>query len=135
MGGSWCRLPRSHLPSPVRPGSAPECEAGASPDIPRGCVVGTAETNTSSRRKPVSDFQAIADRVEIEALRGEFTDAVVMNDHARLASLFTPGGVVRIPLGHIESAGREQIRALGRRRGFAEFFVETTPPGRVPVRR
>jgi len=24
-----------------------------------------------TRRKPVSDFQAIADRVEIEALRGE----------------------------------------------------------------
>jgi hypothetical protein len=29
----------------------------------------------------VSDFQAIADRVEIEALRGEFTDAVMMRDH------------------------------------------------------
>jgi hypothetical protein len=27
-----------------------------------------------TRRKPMSDFQAIADRVEIEALRGEFTD-------------------------------------------------------------
>jgi hypothetical protein len=26
-------------------------------------------------RKPISDLQAIADRVEIEALRGEFTDA------------------------------------------------------------
>ena len=26
------------------------------------------------REKPMSDFQAIADRVEIEALRGEFTD-------------------------------------------------------------
>jgi hypothetical protein len=49
----------------------------------------------------VSDLQAIADRVEIEALRGEFTDAVMMNDHARLASLFTPDGAVRIPLGSI----------------------------------
>jgi hypothetical protein len=38
----------------------------------------------------MSDFQAIADRVEIEALRGEFTDAVMMRDRARLASLFTP---------------------------------------------
>ncbi len=31
----------------------------------------------------MSDFQAIADRVEIEALRGEFTDAVMMRDRAR----------------------------------------------------
>ena len=38
----------------------------------------------------MSDFQAIADRVEIEALRGEFTDAAMMRDRARLASLFTP---------------------------------------------
>jgi hypothetical protein len=45
----------------------------------------------------MSDLQAIADRVEIEALRGEFTDAVMMNDHDRLASLFTPGGAARIP--------------------------------------
>jgi hypothetical protein len=28
----------------------------------------------------MSDFQAIADRVEIEALRGEFTDASMMRD-------------------------------------------------------
>ena len=43
----------------------------------------------------MSDFQAIADRVEIEALRGEFTDAAMMRDRARLASLFTPDGVVQ----------------------------------------
>jgi hypothetical protein len=40
----------------------------------------------------MSDLQAIADRVEIEALRGEFTDAVMLNDHDRLASLFTHDG-------------------------------------------
>jgi hypothetical protein len=28
-------------------------------------------------------------RVEIEALRGEFTDAVMMSDYDRVASLFT----------------------------------------------
>jgi len=39
-------------------------------------------------RKPVSDFPAIADRFEIEALRGEFTDAAMMCDYDRLASLF-----------------------------------------------
>jgi len=31
-----------------------------------------------ARRKSVSDFRAIADRVEIEAPCGEFTDAVTM---------------------------------------------------------
>jgi hypothetical protein len=36
----------------------------------------------------MSDFQAIADRVEIEALRGEFTDSAMMRDRARMASLF-----------------------------------------------
>ncbi len=40
----------------------------------------------------MSDFQAIADRVEIEALRGEFTDAAMMRDYDRAASLFTPDG-------------------------------------------
>jgi hypothetical protein len=45
----------------------------------------------------MSDFQAIADRVEIEALQGEFTDAAMMHDRARLASLFTPEGALRMP--------------------------------------
>ncbi len=35
----------------------------------------------------MSDFQAIADRFEIEALRGEFTDAAMMRDYDRAASL------------------------------------------------
>jgi ketosteroid isomerase-like protein len=52
----------------------------------------------------MSDFQAIADRVEIEALRGEFTDAVMMNDHDRLASLFTP-----------------------------DYFIQTTHPGMIQL--
>src|SRR5215471_17807114 len=33
------RLPWSDLPSPVRQDSAPDCEAGAPPHIPGGCVV------------------------------------------------------------------------------------------------
>ena len=33
----------------------------------------------------MTDLQAIADRVEIEALRGEFTDAAMMRDRARFA--------------------------------------------------
>ena len=45
----------------------------------------------------MKDIQVIADRVEIEALRGEFTDAAMMRDRARLASLFTPDGALRMP--------------------------------------
>jgi ketosteroid isomerase-like protein len=78
----------------------------------------------------MSDLQALADRVEIEALRGEFTDAVMMNDHERLASLFTHEGAVRIPDVNIEAAGRQQIRALGeRRQALADCFVQTIHPG------
>jgi ketosteroid isomerase-like protein len=80
----------------------------------------------------MSDFQAIADRVEIEALRGEFTDAVMMNDHDRLASLFTPDGAVQIPDASVEAAGRGEIRALGERReALADYFVQTTHPGTI----
>jgi hypothetical protein len=45
----------------------------------------------------MSDLQAIADRVQIEALRGEATDAAMMRDYDRVASLFTHDGVARIP--------------------------------------
>lgn len=80
----------------------------------------------------MSDLQAIADRVEIEALRGEFTDAVMMDDHDRLASLFTPNGTVRIPHIGTEAAGREAIRALGERReALVNYFVQTTHPGTI----
>jgi ketosteroid isomerase-like protein len=82
----------------------------------------------------MSDFQAIADRVEIEALRGEFADAVMMNDHGRLASLFTTDGAVRIPLADIEAVGPEEIRALGERReALADYFVQTTHPGTIQL--
>ena len=80
----------------------------------------------------MSDLQAIADRVEIEALRGEFTDAVMLNDHDRLASLFTHDGAVRIPDANLEAAGREEIRAMGERReALADYFVQTTHPGAI----
>jgi len=77
---------------------------------------------------------ALRDRAEIEALRAEFTDAAMMNDHDRLASLFVPDGVVRIPDAGIEAAGREGIAALGRQReaGF-EVFVQTAHPGVVSL--
>jgi ketosteroid isomerase-like protein len=74
--------------------------------------------------------QAIADRVEIEALRGEFTDAVMMRDYDRVASLFTPDGVLRMPNVPVELAGREEIRAWGERvRELVDFLVQNTHPG------
>ena len=80
----------------------------------------------------MSDFQAIVDRVEIEALRGEFTDAAMMRDRARLASLFTPNGALRMPHIPAEAVGREQIRAGGERlQAQWDFFVQTTHPGTI----
>jgi ketosteroid isomerase-like protein len=80
----------------------------------------------------MSDLQAIADRVEIEALRGEFTDAVMMRDYNRVASLFTPGGSWRMPKIPAELAGREEIRAWGERvPDFVDYLVQTTHPGTI----
>ncbi|MEO3891481.1 nuclear transport factor 2 family protein [Nonomuraea sp. B5E05] len=80
----------------------------------------------------MNDFQAVADRVEIEALRGEFTDAAMMDDHDRLASLFTHDAVYRIPDAGIEHAGREAIRAgTGQLSQAWDYFVQTTHPGAI----
>jgi ketosteroid isomerase-like protein len=80
----------------------------------------------------MSDLEAIADRVEIEALRGEFTDAAMMRDYDRLASLFTPEGALRMPNIPAELAGREEIRAWGERvPTLVDYFVQTTHPGTI----
>ena len=82
----------------------------------------------------MSDLETIADRVEIEALRGEFTDAGMMNDYDRFASLFTHDAVWRIPAVNAELAGREQIRAMGeRRQAIADYFIQTTHPGTIQL--
>lgn len=80
------------------------------------------------------DLEAIADRVEIEALRGEYSDAVMMRDYDRLASLFTPDGVLRMPNVPVELAGQEQIRTWGDRvPEFVEFLLQTTHPGIIAL--
>ena len=80
----------------------------------------------------MSDFQAIADRVEIEGLRGEFTDAVMMRDYDRLASLFTPEGALRMPNIPADLAGRDEIRAWGERvPTLVDYLVQTTHPGTI----
>jgi ketosteroid isomerase-like protein len=82
----------------------------------------------------MSDFQAIADRVELEALRGEFADAVMMRDYERLAALFTPDGAVRIPDIDAHAVGRDEIRAgIERLQGLWECFVQTTHPGTIEL--
>ena len=82
----------------------------------------------------MSDLQAIADRVEIEALRGEFTDASMMRDWDRFASLFTLDGVWRMPHIDVELVGREEIRAeVERLRGLWQYFVQTVHPGTIEL--
>jgi hypothetical protein len=82
----------------------------------------------------MTDFQAIADRVEIEALRGEFTDAAMMRDRPRLSLLFTPDGALRMPNIPVELVGREEIRVGGERlQAQWEFFVQTTHPGTIQL--
>jgi len=80
----------------------------------------------------MNNLEAIADRVEIEALRGEFTDASLMHDWDRFASLFTGDGAWRMPHIDIELVGREEIRAgVERLRGLWAYFVQNTHPGTI----
>jgi ketosteroid isomerase-like protein len=82
----------------------------------------------------MSDLRAIADRVEIEALRGEYTDAGMMHDYDRFASLFTSDGAVRMPHINVEFVGREQILAgISRLQGYWDYFVQTVHPGAIQL--
>lgn len=79
----------------------------------------------------MSDHDAMASRVEIEALRGEFSDAVMMRDYDRLASLFTQDGVVRMPHVKAEATSREEIRAgIERMQGSGTASYKTHTRGR-----
>jgi ketosteroid isomerase-like protein len=80
------------------------------------------------------DLDAIADRFEIETLRGEFTDAATMRDYDRFASLFTEDGAWRIPYVDVELVGREDIRAgIERLQGLWDFFVQHPHAGTVQL--
>jgi ketosteroid isomerase-like protein len=82
----------------------------------------------------MSDLQAILDRMEIDALVGEFTDAGMMRDYDRFASLFTRDGAWRIPHINVEFVSREEIRAgVERLRGLWEYAVQTAHPGTIRV--
>ncbi|MBA2951781.1 LUD domain-containing protein [Streptomyces himalayensis] len=82
----------------------------------------------------MNDFQEIADRVEIEALLGEFTDAVMMRDRARLAALFTTDGALRMPNVPVELVGREEIRTGAERlQSRWDFFVQNSHLGTIQL--
>jgi ketosteroid isomerase-like protein len=82
----------------------------------------------------MSDRSTIADRVEIEALRGEHIDAPMIGDYDRFASLFTEDAVWRIPFANVELAGRKEIRAgIERMQGAWEFWVQNTHSGTIQL--
>jgi ketosteroid isomerase-like protein len=82
----------------------------------------------------MSDLQIIADRVEIEALRAEFTDAALMRDWDRFASLFTPDSAWRMPYVNVEFLSREEIRAgIERMQGLWDHFLQTAHPGTIEL--
>jgi ketosteroid isomerase-like protein len=83
---------------------------------------------------PMTELQPLIDRPEIEALRGEFTDAVMMRDHDRFASLFTVDGEWRIPYIDVELSGRDVIGAgFARMQGRWDFFVQTAHAGTIEL--
>lgn len=81
------------------------------------------------------DLDAIADRVEIEALQSDFTDAAMMREWDRFASLFTHDGAWRIPHAGIEFLGRKKIQAAIQHAQDVlwEFFVQNTHPGTIEL--
>lgn len=82
----------------------------------------------------MSNFPAVADRFEIEALRGEFTDAGMTHDYDRFASLFTQDGALRMPNVDAEFVGRAEIRAgVESAQDRLEYFVQTVHPGTIQL--
>jgi ketosteroid isomerase-like protein len=82
----------------------------------------------------MSDVHQLADRFEIEALRGEYADAVMTKEYDRLGRLFTDGAVYRIPSGEVLRTGRDEIRTGLERLGREwEYLVQTVHPGIIEV--
>jgi hypothetical protein len=75
----------------------------------------------------MSDLQPIADRVEIEVLRGEFADATMGRDYDRLAPLPHTGQCLVDPRVNVEFVGSEEIRDGLRRLGRVsrDYLVQT----------
>ncbi len=88
----------------------------------------------TSWRIQMRDLATIADRTEIEALRGEHLDATMIGDYDRFASLFTKDAVWRIPFANVELTGWKEIRAgIERMQAAWEFWVQNTHPGTIQL--
>ena len=80
----------------------------------------------------MTNLAAMADRVEIEALRGEHGDAPMNGDYDHFASLFTEDAVWRIPFANVEFVGRREIRAgIEQLQGAWEFWVQNMHSGTI----
>lgn len=78
------------------------------------------------------NLQTIADRFEIDALRADFTDAAMMHDYDRFASLFTHDGIWRSPHANVALVGRGEIRAgIERMQNLWSYFIQTSHPGTI----
>ena len=87
---------------------------------------------TTTTPTTTGDRDPLWDRVAIDALRAEFTDAVMVHDFDRLTSLFTDDGAVRMPDVPAEAVGRDAIRrSVDHMQGMWEFFVQVSTPGAV----
>ncbi len=80
-------------------------------------------------------FQEIADRVEIEALRSEFTDAGMMGDYDRMASLFTADAVWRVPAVDAAFTGHAEIRAgiEHLKENVWDYLLQAPHPGTIEL--
>lgn len=82
----------------------------------------------------MTDLRTVADRIELTALGSEFTDAGMMRDWDRFASLFTPDGAWRMPHINADFVGRDVIRAaIERLQSTWEYFVQNPHPGAVRI--
>ena len=80
----------------------------------------------------MSARQGTPDRVPIEARRDEFSDAQMMRDFERFASLFKKDGTWRMPHINVELAGGEEVRAaIERLRARWDYDVRHEPLGTV----
>ena len=82
----------------------------------------------------MSDLQPISDRLEVEDLRSQFTDASMMRDWDRFASLFTEDGAWRMPHINEDISTRSEIRTrVEQLRGTWEYFIQSVHQGVVEI--
>jgi PPOX class probable F420-dependent enzyme len=95
---------------------------------------GAARDSTMDENQQREQLHAVADRLDIEALRAEFADALMMHDFDRFAWLFTEDAAWRIPYIDIELVGRQNIRAgIERMQGLWDYFVQLAHPGSTQI--